>query len=58
MSSASKTRELERLEAEYRARKATIRVDPAMSWEKKELAIRRLGDEYYRARTEIEKEDA
>ncbi len=46
MSGESRTRELESLEARYLTRKATIRADASFSWEKKELAIRKLGDEY------------
>jgi hypothetical protein len=44
----------EKLEAEYRKRKAEIRADASLSWEKKELAIRRLGLEYDKARKEGE----
>jgi hypothetical protein len=45
---------LERLVREYRERKAQIRADEALSWEKRELAIKALGDEYHRARNEME----
>jgi hypothetical protein len=45
--------ELARLEAAYRKRRAEIRSDPSLSWEKKELAIRRLGEEYDKARVEV-----
>ena len=44
----------EDLEADYLKRKADIRADAGLSWEKKELAIKALGDEYYRARKEME----
>ena len=44
----------EQLEAEYRRRKLAIREDPALSWEKKELAIKALSEEYHRARKEME----
>ena len=51
----SKTgRNADRLEAEYRKRKAEIRADESLSWEKRELIIKQLGDEYYRARKERE----
>ena len=54
-----KTKELlDRLEAAYLARKATIRADASLSWEKKELAIKKFCDEYHRARSEAEKWEA
>ncbi len=46
------------LEAEYLKRKAAIRAEETLSWEKKELAVKQLGDEYYRARKEAEMEAA
>ena len=49
---------LDRLEADYLKRKAEIRADPALSHEKKELTIRRLGLEYDRARKELEEDAA
>lgn len=52
------TKTLGQLEAEYLKRKAEIREDPGLSWEKKELSIRQLGDEYYRQRRELEGEAA
>ena len=52
MSKQPKT--LEELEAEYRRRKLAIREEPGLSWEKKELAVKELGDEYYRHRRELE----
>ena len=45
---------LERLVLEYRRRKLAIREDPGLSWEKKELAIKALSEEYHRARKEME----
>ena len=45
---------LERLVREYRQRKAQIRSDESLSWEKQELQIKQLGDEYHRARKEME----
>ena len=46
---------LEELDTEYRQRKAEIRADEGLSWErKKELSIRQLGDEYYRRRRQLE----
>ena len=47
-------RNVDQLEAEYRRRKLAIREDPGLSWEKKELAVKKLGDEYHRARKEME----
>ncbi len=48
----------ERLEAEYRKRKAQIRADGSLSWEKKELKIKELGERYYRALREAERSAA
>jgi hypothetical protein len=48
-------RDLERLEHSYRERKAQIRADSSLSWEKKELAVRRLGKEYDRERKQAER---
>ena len=45
---------LEDLEAKYLARKARIRSDETLSYEKRELAVKALGDEYYRRRKELE----
>ncbi len=51
----SKTvRTADQLEAEYRRRKLAIREDSGLSWEKKELKVKQLGDEYHRARREME----
>ena len=44
----------DQLEAEYLKRKTQIRADQTLSWEKKELAIKRLGDECHRACKEME----
>ena len=52
------TRELEGLEAEYLKSKAEIRNDPALSYEKKELRVKQLTDEYYARRRELEEEAA
>jgi hypothetical protein len=49
---------LERLERDYRERKAQIRADSSLSWEKQEKAVKALGDEYYRRRKELEEEAA
>ena len=54
MSKQAKTPEA--LESEYLKRKAEIRSDETLSWEKQELSIRQLGDEYYRRRRELEEE--
>ncbi len=48
---------LERLVVEHRRRVAEVRADEALSWEKKELAIRRLGQEYDKTRKQVQ-EDA
>jgi hypothetical protein len=48
------TGEPERLEADYIKRKAKLRANPALSYEKKELAVRRLGLEYDEARRKLE----
>jgi hypothetical protein len=48
----------EALEREYRERKAEIRADETLSWEKKELAVRQLGLEYDQARKEAERSAA
>ncbi len=47
-------KDLDRLEADYRARVAKIRADTSLSWEKQEKAIKALGDEHYTRRREIE----
>ena len=52
MSKATKTPD--QLEAEYLARKAQIRSDESLSWEKRELAIKALTDEHHRALKEME----
>jgi len=51
-----KQRTPEQLESEYQERKRQIRADKSLSWEKKELAIKELGERYYRALREAEKE--
>ena len=51
---SEQTKTFEELEVEYRRRKLAIREDPALSWEKKELAVKVLGDEYHRRRKEME----
>ena len=55
---SKQTKSPDQLEAEYRRRKLAIREDPGLSWEKRELAIKRLGDEFYRRRREMESEAA
>ena len=54
MSKTAKT--LEELEAQYLKHKAEIRSEETLSWEKRELTLKRLGDEYYRRRRELEEE--
>jgi hypothetical protein len=51
-------RDLEALERNYQKRKAEIRADNSLSWEKKELAVRQLGKEYDQARKEAERSAA
>ncbi len=46
------------LERGYLERKAQIRADSSLSWEKKELAIRQLGKEYDKARRQTEEDAA
>ena len=48
----------DQLEAEYLKHKAALRADSGLSWEKKELAVKALGDEYYRRRRELESDAA
>jgi hypothetical protein len=64
----STARDLERLERDYRERKAQIRADASLSWEKREdaslswekreLAIKQLGEEHHARRRELEMEAA
>ena len=49
---------LEELEREYRRRRLAIREEPGLSWEKKELSIKALSEEYYRQRQQLEGEAA
>ena len=51
---SKQTKTLEELEREYRRRKLAIREDPGLSWEKRELQVKQLGEEYHRARREME----
>jgi hypothetical protein len=46
--------QLESSEAEYLERKRKIRADASLSWEKKELKIRKLGKHYDQLRKEGE----
>ena len=52
MSKQAKT--LEELERTYRRRKLEIREDPDLSWEKKELTVKVLGEGFHRRRKEME----
>ena len=45
----------EELERDYRERKAEIQANPALSFEKKQLQIKALGDEYHAQRRELER---
>jgi hypothetical protein len=51
------TRDLEALERDYQERKAQIRADTSLSWEKRELAIRRLGLQYDKTRRKLDEGD-
>ena len=48
----------ETLERDYQRRKAEIRIDESLSWEKKELKVRELGKRYDRERKLVELEEA
>jgi hypothetical protein len=48
----------EALEADYRAKVAAVRADDSLSWEKKELKVRDLGEKYDRARRSQQAEEA
>lgn len=52
----SKTKDLRTLEREYRRRRAEFLEDPALSWEKKMLAVRDLFAEYRRRQESLEDE--
>ena len=54
MTSEARAMEPDQLEAEYLERKAQLRTDASLSWEQKELQVKRLGDEHYRVRKEKE----
>ena len=51
-------KDLDRLEADYRAAVAKIRQEPGLSWEKQERTIRELGLEYDRKRRQLEEDAA
>jgi hypothetical protein len=50
----TKTKDLETLGRDYRERKAQIRADSSLSWEKKERAIRELGLKFDKERKQLE----
>ena len=54
MTSEARATEPDQLEVEYLARKAAIRANKTLSWEKKELQVKQLGDEFCRAQREME----
>jgi hypothetical protein len=58
MSTLKAAETLEALEHDYRERKAAIRSDMSLSWEKRELAIRRLGQRFDEDRKQIEESTA
>ncbi len=51
-------KDLETLERDYLKSKQQIRSDPALSYEKKELRVKQLTDEYYARRRKLEEEEA
>ena len=51
---SGEVRRPDELKAEYLKRKAAVRADETSSWEKKELKVKALRDEYHRARKEME----
>jgi hypothetical protein len=51
---ATASRDLERLEAEYRRRVAEIRAAPGLSWEKRERTIRELGLRFDKKRKQLQ----
>jgi hypothetical protein len=51
-------RKLEQLERDYLASKRQIQENPALSFEKKQLQIKALGDEFYARRRELERSAA
>jgi hypothetical protein len=52
---STKTKDLER---DYQERKAQIRSDKSLGWEKQEKAIKALGDEFHARRRELERSAA
>jgi hypothetical protein len=46
---------LEALDAEHRRKRAEIRADPGLSWEKQERKIKALSDEHYARVRELER---
>jgi lipase chaperone LimK len=54
----TKAKDLEHLERDYWERKAQIRADNSLSWEKQEKAIKALSDEYHARRRELERSAA
>jgi hypothetical protein len=52
------TSDLEALERDYLKSKAEIRNDPHLSYEKKELRVKQLSDEYYARRRKLDEEAA
>ena len=51
-------RDLEQLERDYLASKQQIEENPALSFEKKQLQIKALSDEFYARRRKLEEEAA
>jgi hypothetical protein len=49
--------DLERLDADYRRKKAEIRADASLSWEQKERQVKALGDEHHARRRSREPEE-
>jgi hypothetical protein len=55
---STKAKDLERLERDYLTSKQQILENPDLSFEKKQLQIKALGDEYHSRRRELERSTA
>jgi hypothetical protein len=53
----TKAKDLKRLERDYLASKQQVQENPTLSFEKKQLQIKALGDEYFARHRELEKEE-
>jgi lipase chaperone LimK len=50
----TKAKDLERLERDYLASRQQIQKNPELSFEKRQLQLKALGDEYYARRRKLE----